>query len=290
MHFRTIHDLNHLISYGLYKIPKDIDLVVGIPRSGMLVASIIALYLNLPLTDLDSFLSGHISSCGNTKKRDSWIFDVDKVKKILLVDDTAFSGKAALEAREKIAKCRFKPDVCFLICYVTSQAKDLPDIYLEVLESPRMFEWNYLHQKNIGYACFDLDGVLCLNPTKEQNDDGPNYLQFLENAPLRVAPTREIGHIVTCRLEKYRSQTEKWLKNNGILYKDLIMMDYESAEERTLANRDGAFKADVYKRIKDSWLFIESSPDQADEIAKLSGKMVFCTSNHKVYDYNKTEN
>lgn len=283
MKFKTIADLNHLITYGLYRIPKDIDLVVGIPRSGMLVASMISLYMNLPLTDLDSFLTGHIYHCGNTKRKTSWIFDVTKVNKILLVDDTSFSGVAAKEALDKIANAFSSISVCFLICYVTPQTKDIPDIYLEELSSPRAFEWNYLHQANSGYFCFDLDGVLCLNPTKEQDDDGFNYLDFIRNASLRVAPTRRIGHIVTCRLEKYRPETEKWLLDNGIEYKELIMMDYETAQERTLANEDGNFKGRVYKSIEDSWLFIESDPTQAEIIASTSQKLVFCTSNHKVY-------
>lgn len=57
MNFRTINDLNNLISKNLDKIPKDIDLIVGVPRSGLFVANLIALYLNLPLTDFDSFLN-----------------------------------------------------------------------------------------------------------------------------------------------------------------------------------------------------------------------------------------
>jgi len=283
MNFRTYYDLNHLISYGLYKIPKDIDLIVGIPRSGLMVASIISLYLNLPLVDLDSFLEGRMFSCGNTKKRNDWVANVNEVHKILLVDDTSFSGKAALDAIEKIKASNYKEEFVFLICYVTEQTKNIPNIYLEVLDSPRMFEWNYFHQKNIGYACFDLDGVLCLNPTKEQDDDGEKYLDFIQNANLRVAPSREIGHIITCRLEKYREQTENWLKKNGIKYKELIMMQYDSYEERKNANSNGKFKGEIYKNISDSFIFFESSPNQAEEIAKISGKLVFCTSNHKVY-------
>ena len=57
MNFRTINDSNNLISKNLDKIPKDIDLIVGVPRSGLFVANLIALYLNLPLTDFDSFLN-----------------------------------------------------------------------------------------------------------------------------------------------------------------------------------------------------------------------------------------
>lgn len=35
MNYRSISDLNQIILKRLYIIPRDIDLVVGIPRSGM---------------------------------------------------------------------------------------------------------------------------------------------------------------------------------------------------------------------------------------------------------------
>ena len=67
MNFRTYEDLSRIISNNLYKIPSDVDLVVGIPRSGLMVATMISLYLNLPLTDVDNFLEGKLISTGGTK-------------------------------------------------------------------------------------------------------------------------------------------------------------------------------------------------------------------------------
>ena len=46
LNFRTVHDLNLAITKKLYDIRQlDVDLVVGIPRSGMLPASLIATHL-----------------------------------------------------------------------------------------------------------------------------------------------------------------------------------------------------------------------------------------------------
>jgi adenine/guanine phosphoribosyltransferase-like PRPP-binding protein len=58
MNFVTYRDLNEDIIRNLHRIPNDIDVVVGVPRSGLLVASQIALYRNLPvvLTDKPVFL------------------------------------------------------------------------------------------------------------------------------------------------------------------------------------------------------------------------------------------
>ncbi|MDR2772496.1 MAG: hypothetical protein LBB93_03410 [Elusimicrobiota bacterium] len=58
MRFITIDELNGCIYKHLDEIPDDIDLIVGIPRSGMLVANIIALLRNIPLTDKTSFIDG----------------------------------------------------------------------------------------------------------------------------------------------------------------------------------------------------------------------------------------
>lgn len=54
----TFEDLSKTIRNNFYKIPHDIDFVVGVPRSGMICGSIISEFLNVPLIDCDSFISG----------------------------------------------------------------------------------------------------------------------------------------------------------------------------------------------------------------------------------------
>jgi len=56
MYYRSINDLNNIILQRLHILPKDFDLIVGVPRSGMLPANLLALYLNKPYTDLHSFI------------------------------------------------------------------------------------------------------------------------------------------------------------------------------------------------------------------------------------------
>ena len=60
MNYRTIEDMNQVILKRLHILPRDFDLIVGIPRSGMFPANLIALYLNKPIADLNSFKNGHI--------------------------------------------------------------------------------------------------------------------------------------------------------------------------------------------------------------------------------------
>ena len=56
MNFVTFSALNNDVIKNLHKIPRDIDLVIGVPRSGLLVANMLALYLNKPLISIDMFI------------------------------------------------------------------------------------------------------------------------------------------------------------------------------------------------------------------------------------------
>ena len=56
MKYITLNDLSNTIRKNIWKIPRDIDFVLGIPRSGMIVASIISSYLNVPLIDIKEMM------------------------------------------------------------------------------------------------------------------------------------------------------------------------------------------------------------------------------------------
>ena len=88
------------ISRNIYKIPHDVDVVVGIPRSGTLAAHAVALLLNKPIADIDSFAQyGIIYKCG---KRGKAYNNGICVRKILLVDDSITSGNSMKCAMEKL--------------------------------------------------------------------------------------------------------------------------------------------------------------------------------------------
>lgn len=126
------------------------------------------------------------------------------------------------------------------------------------------------------HACVDIDGVLCKDPTSAENDDGKNYEKFLANAEPLLRFSTPIGTLVTNRLERYRLPTETWLAKNRIQYENLVMCACRTQAERRKAGNYGKFKASVYVKEKRSPIFIESCPVQAREIARLSGKLVYC--------------
>lgn len=284
MIFITYNKLNNDIVNNIYRIPKDVDLIVGIPRSGLVLANIIALYLNKPLTDLESFISGKIYNTGTTKNLSNVVNGINDVNKVLIVDDSVSSGKAIITAKNKISSLTKEYDFLFLAAYVRSTNQDLVDIFFDVIDEDRVFEWNYMHNNLLEKACLDIDGVLCIDPNTSQNDDGVRYREFIKTARPKMLPSRPVGYIVSSRLEKYRVETEKWLAENGIEYKKLYLMNVSTAEERRRLGSHGRFKAEVFQSIKDAEWFIESEESQAIEIAKTSGKMVFCTENQTYYE------
>jgi orotate phosphoribosyltransferase len=158
--------------------------------------------------------------------------------------------------------------------YVTDTSKALVDYWHEVVAMPRVFEWNIMKHHVLEKTCVDIDGVLCRDPSADENDDGPLYERFIETVKPLIVPQREIGWLVTCRLERYRSSTEQWLHANGFRYRQLVMMDLPDKATRQAANGHARFKASLY-RESGARLLIESSSSQAIEIARLTGKDVY---------------
>lgn len=283
MNYRSLNDLSRLSNECASRIPNDIDLVVGIPRSGMLVASIIALKQNLPLTDLYSFLRNDDLKKGNTRTyKHAELVKPQEAKKILLVDDSISSAKSMLAAQEQVHSA-YKGTVVTMAAFAERHNRHHVDMYLELVEQPRVFEWNVMHHPFLAQACLDIDGVLCVDPTLEQNDDGQNYREFLSCTRPLFIPSVKVAHLVTSRLEKYRAETEQWLERNGVQYGTLHMLDLPTAEERRRLNIHHKFKAEVYAKQPLTRLFVESEVKQAIEIMKLSGKPVYCIETNEMY-------
>lgn len=282
MHFRTIADLNDRLIAGLPKLPRDIDLVVGIPRSGMLPATLLGLYLNIAITDVDGLLGNRIWNVGKARDKSHCIRQARDARKILVIDDSSNSGNQLKATRDRILKGNLAADLLYGAVYATQQSCHQLDFYFDICPIPRMFEWNLMHHPGLENACMDIDGVLCRDPSHDQNDDGSNYAKFLANVEPLWVPTVPIGWLVTSRLEKYRSQTENWLARHGVKYDELVMLNMNSAAERRKACCHGQFKGAVY-RSKPAELFIESDSAQASEIAQLACKAVFCTADRQVY-------
>jgi len=277
MNYRSYRDLSLAISRNLHKIPWEIDLVVGIPRSGMLPATMIGQMLNKPVVALDSYIDGKIYEMGLYRRPAKPVTRFSELKHVLIMDDSINSGRSMNRVKQKICNSTgHSIKTTYGAVYYVRDSLGQLDVGLEECPWPRIFQWNILNSWVLAHACLDIDGVVCVDPTEEQNDDGDNYRDFLQNARPLYLTEFPISCFVTSRLEKYRDLTEEWLRRNNLRYSELIMLDLPSKQERLKQSRHAAFKAEVYQN-RNEGLFIESNLSQAIQICKLTGKWVFCT-------------
>ena len=279
MNLRTVEDMNTCICNNINRIPKDVDLVIGIPRSGMLPASLIGLYMNLPIADLQTFLASKIYKTGITRKQKHWIGSASEANHVLIVDDSISTGEAIKNAKSAIEKLSLSCRITYCVVYAVPTVTSLVDLYFEICNHPRIFEWNFMHAWTLEYACVDIDGVLCEDPGISELISKKKYENFIVNASPKFIPTKKVGYIVSSRKEQYRKVTEDWLAKYKIEYDQLIMLS-EDKSNRVMGNLEyGEYKASIYSKTN-CFLFIESNYEQAVKICELSGRQVFCMENH----------
>lgn len=297
MKYVTLGELCATIRNNFWKIPHDVDFVIGIPRSGIICASIISEFLNVPLIDIDSFTSGAKPTGGGRlryyiKRHSSEnVVDGDNKKKVLVVDDTVWIGNSKKKAKKQLEPFKDKYDFIYMAVYLEGPGEKTIDFYLEDLRKYTnnfkecvLYEWNIFHHNEdvMNNCIYDIDGVLCVNPPDERNEE--EYLKYIENAIPLFTPTVKVGEILTYRLVKNEEITKKWLREHGIEYGKLSMFNAQTWDER---NQKGVpsevMKGMYYKNHKTARLFVESDDFQARKIFEISGKPVYCVESNKLY-------
>ena len=289
MKYITLSDMASVIYKNIHKIPHDIDLVVGIPRSGMIAASMICGYLNRPLVDVDNFCNGCFSGVGGGRLK--YVKD-RPIRKVLVVDDTIGNGGSMREAKEKIGKLNKDFEYVYFAVYLEGNGINDINLFFEDIRHyvtnhiiSVLYEWNVFQHNNdvMGYSMYDLDGVLCIDPPDEINT--MEYENYISNAIPKFTPVTTIGIICTYRLEKYRDVTEKWLSDNDIKYNRLIMFPANTYSERAVSGMSPEqYKADMYKN--EAWymqLFVESDDFQAKRIYEMTKKPVLSVERNIMY-------
>lgn len=272
MNLRTVADMTRIIVANLHRIDRaKFDVVVGVPRSGMIPAAIIATYLQLPLADVVGYGKGIIHGRSGRAETGG--------KRVLLVDDSCNKGRAFKRAMDLLPKGTKATRLAIFGPYQV-EPETVCDMWFEIVRGPRVFAWNWTKHIRLPRWGFDMDGVLCRDCTKAENDDGPRYARFLTDVEPLFVPRRPIGHIVTARAEKYRAETEGWLRRHGIQFEALHMTPWLTKAERMDAMRfaggRGGWKAAKARELGVE-LFIESCPKQAAIIAREARIPVYCT-------------
>lgn len=253
--------------------------VVGVPRSGMLPATMIANNLHLPLADSWSF--AHINRFPEAGHR--LTINQSNHHTILVVDDSIYAGTSINRALDRLKETYQNYNLKFVsaVLYRCPEKAAEVDYYLRDVPKPRYFEWNLLQHPDLPTFMLDLDGVLCYDPTV-YDDDGPQYVNSLIHAEPLYLPKFLVHSICTMRLERHREVTERWLEDYNVRYGELIMVDLPTAQKRREQLNYAQWKGEKYKSSS-AQLFIESAKEQAGGIQEYSGKPVICLENSKVY-------
>lgn len=272
MEFKSISQLSKdIYDKILPNLPRDIGIVYGIPRSGMLPATIIATAIGAELGIL-----GQSPYFGERKKN----ITLPKREKILLVDDSSHTGNAMLNAIDSLRIDKSLYYTCTV--YAHSKSKNLIDFYAEVLDNGRIFQWNFAGIGATKNFCWDLDGVICTDP-KVFDDDGENYRNEILNMvkPLHL-PQVKVKAIITNRIDRWRNETETWLNKYGVQYEHLIMQPYSTAVERRLKSTPAGFKASHFLSLNGT-IFIESHDATAKMIQSISNRPVLSIESMKLF-------
>ena len=244
------------------KIPADVKGVVGIPRSGMIPASVLAAQLHVPLF---SYANGHVVHCGHGNR---FTEKVSALGRLVFVDDTLMMGTTLKHHRPE------SPHL-WAVVYQNPHAKISADIFGQELEPPHLLEWNLFNSQFCNDLATDLDGVLC--------HDMPRDADLTDARPLHLPRRTAVKAIITARCERWRMVTKAWLSHYGVKYEKLIMGQWKTEAERDSNPAQIAqYKADAITRLGVNW-FTESCPRQAEDIAALSGVWTICPTNSKVF-------
>ncbi|MEA3490206.1 MAG: hypothetical protein U9R44_07740 [Candidatus Omnitrophota bacterium] len=263
--FISINELLIWSTEFIKSLPISYDVIVGIPRSGLLVGNTIALKLGKPFTVPELF-------CKDIYWKSKGIGKVKEYKKILLVDDSINSGETMRQSLDCLYSYRKDLVITKAALIATEESKDLVDLYYEIIPQPRIFEWNLLHAKKAKLA-LDMDGVICENCPPGVDVNNELYLEWIRNAKPYLIPNFEIDVIVSNRLEKYRADTEKWLFEHGVRWKELVLWNIRSKEERK--GRYAQRKIKILLEIKPE-MFWESSFGEAEQIWAITKIPTLC--------------
>ncbi|MCE9662750.1 phosphoribosyltransferase [Halomonas sp. M5N1S17] len=280
MNFKTYSDLSDDIRKNVGALHAlDVDLVVGIPRSGMIPAYMIALGLNLHCIDIVSFAKGGQLKSGVTRKVSKELDTAWDARKVLLVDDSIYSGKSMKLARKSIPTS-YTGDIVELAIYSSIRGRNDIDLYLEYVPHPRVFEWNIFHHPILSRSCISIDrevaGILSREGRGHGETDGVITNDF---SPLLDT---HVHSLVSVEGEANRGEIEAWLAGRGISYDSLVFLGDKPG--RGFSNRlEAAKEKAAYYKSSRLEFFIEPDGTQALGIFKRSGKPVYCSSRNVVY-------
>lgn len=257
-------------------LPLDIDFVIGISRSGMLPASILAYHLHLPLWGVSRHAG--VANMGHGLRLESrgWI----EPRHILLIDDTVASG-TEMTACYPIVRERF-PDakITRAVIYARPSAVHAVDMFYATYDGYHYLQWNFANAGFGSLGAWDMDGLINRDFKVEECRDMDVYRSAMETiTPLYLPRRLPIPMIVTARPESTRDITLRWLARHGVRVERLVMWP---GDPHPPSSEVAPWKAKHYAE-SNCMTFIESDPGQAQAIAEITGRPVLCPAAGRLF-------
>ena len=292
----SVHDSRFISSAQLHEdvktlvslLPPDITAVAGVARSGMAVATLVSMYLHLPILTIRQTMNDVVATGNGWRLGGSKHVDPQR-EKVAVIDDTVMTGNS-LKAIAPLLQKEF-PNHITATVYCNPHAAQKPDIWAVDLPSPHLLEWNLFNSVFSPNMAWDFDGILCHDCPAGSDDDGPKYLEFIRNAKPLYGPRKvPIPLIVTARIERYRQPTLEWLDRHRIQVHKLVMHPASTLAERQ-RHDIAAFKAKHFLQWSRSHkmigppplMFVESEDWQAKRIHELTKLTTVCPGSGKMY-------
>jgi hypothetical protein len=144
------------------QLPEDTAAVVGVARSGMLPASLLACHLHRPLYSVGA---DGLRDCG----RGTRLRGALPLGPIVLIDDTVYNG-FQMRQREQLVRQHFgKQPIIRCAVYSTPQGAGAVDLIAALLPPPHYLEWNLANSGYLATTAWDLDGIIVTNHTSMSN-------------------------------------------------------------------------------------------------------------------------
>lgn len=164
-------------------LPPDTSMVIGVARSGLTVASLVAMILHRPIEIVRQ--SHHDLIDGGN----GWRLTGNTTASgpVVVIDDTCMTGNSLKHVMPLVRKVH--KNAISATVYCNPHARQKPDIWVRDLPWPHLLEWNLFNSILSPNMAVDFDGILCHDPqTSADDDDGPRYERFLRDTkPLYLA-------------------------------------------------------------------------------------------------------
>lgn len=282
LRFLRVADLAQDTMRLIPQLPPNASGIVGIPRSGMLPAGVLATSLQLPLYYLDPD-RGPVPMPGGGRERLLRRGDGP----LIVVDDTTWRGLSMQRARQLLGNT---PAI-----YTAVYVRDPKHVDLYAVHHPgsHVLEWNIFNnaplagspafREFVGGAACDFDGILCEDPIVSDHVDLPRFLAWLSNArPLYVPRQVPVRLVISFRLEAWRAQTQAWLDRWGIRVQEMVLHPAATVQDRNRRLDVAGHKGKTLAASRCTLMF-ESDPAQCQTIYDTAHKHVICPRTAQVW-------